>query len=464
VNAQKQKQPLTIEGQFRNFQGLITIMLEDHDNNMFEDTIRVDRNGRFFYQTSRISRPQEGLMNAVDAGVFYLLLAPGYHLSLTGDASDERPIKKTLKITGPGSQSNQYFTILDSLDQAKLLGQAWINLPEEKYMDFVNKEYALHEAAWRYAFANKDPMDPWFDNIKKMLALDREFLKLYKLIVHTYWKDYNRDNSISYVANNFRKDILDNIYSPDYMISERYQRLMKSDWADYLVRLDTLQDPALQNIPNYTLKKIAETYKGPIKDEALFAQMKFEVVLRTSITSIQKLKDQYQPYISELNNAGYKKTLLELFDNQVKEWAEFDAGKPAPSFNLSSQNGTKYKLEDFRNKVVYIDLWASWCGPCREETPALKKLYEKYKNDDRIAIVSIAVRDKQKAWLKAINEDKPEWIQLIDENDNVGRSYKVRFVPRFIVIDKQGKIVDFDAPRPSDEKEISELLEREVHR
>jgi thiol-disulfide isomerase/thioredoxin len=154
--------------------------------------------------------------------------------------------------------------------------------------------------------------------------------------------------------------------------------------------------------------------------------------------------------------------MLALFDSQVKEWAEFDAGKPAPSFHLSSQNEKKYKLEDFRNKVVYIDLWASWCGPCREETPALKKLYEKYKNDDRIAFVSIAVRDKQKAWLKAISEDKPAWIQLIDENDNVGRSYKVKFVPRFILIDKQGKIVDFDAPSPSDEKEITELLEREI--
>jgi thiol-disulfide isomerase/thioredoxin len=462
INAQKQNPPVIIEGQFTHFQGIVTIQLVDRDHNMFVDSIKVDPNGKFHYQTSRIDRPQTGFIQALDAGNFDLLLAPGYHLYVTGDASDEKPLNKTLKITGTGSQSNRYFIILDSLDQEKLLGKSWINLPEEKYLDFVNKEYALHETAWRYVFANKDPKDSWFEDFKKMLSLDREFAKLYKLVVHTYWKNYNRDSSVSFVADNFPKDILDNIYSRDYMISERYTRLMKSDWIDYLVRLDTLRDPELQNIPDYTLKKIAETFKGPIKDEALFAQMKFEVVLRTSVKSIQKLKDQYQPYISALTNADYRKTMLALFDSQVKEWAEFDAGKPAPSFHLSSQNEKKYKLEDFRNKVVYIDLWASWCGPCREETPALKKLYEKYKNDDRIAFVSIAVRDKQKAWLKAISEDKPAWIQLIDENDNVGRSYKVKFVPRFILIDKQGKIVDFDAPSPSDEKEITELLEREI--
>ena len=84
-----------------------------------------------------------------------------------------------------------------------------------------------------------------------------------------------------------------------------------------------------------------------------------------------------------------------------------------------------------------------------------------YKNDERIAFVSIAVRDKEKAWLKAINDDKPEWIQLIDDKEQVGSSYKVRFVPRFILIDKHGKIVDFDAPAPS-EKNIIELLDREI--
>jgi thiol-disulfide isomerase/thioredoxin len=112
--------------------------------------------------------------------------------------------------------------------------------------------------------------------------------------------------------------------------------------------------------------------------------------------------------------------------------------------------------------VVYLDLWASWCGPCRQETPKLKALYEKYKNDDRIAFLSIAVADHPDKWKKAVEDDKPTWTQLIDKENIVLDAYIATLIPKFILIDKQGNIVNADAPRPGSGKEIEKLIQAEI--
>jgi len=108
--------------------------------------------------------------------------------------------------------------------------------------------------------------------------------------------------------------------------------------------------------------------------------------------------------------------------------------------------------------VVYLDLWASWCAPCREQVPALRELYEKYKNDDEVVIVGIAVHEAYNRWLKALEEDKPEWLQLYDADGVVARAYEANAIPKYILIDKKGNIVDMNAPKPSN----IEVLEKKI--
>ena len=137
-------------------------------------------------------------------------------------------------------------------------------------------------------------------------------------------------------------------------------------------------------------------------------------------------------------------------------------GKPAPLFTLESNLGETFSLESFKGKVVYLDLWASWCGPCRAETPSFKILYNKFKDNKQIAFLSIAVHDGINEWRKAIEEDKPDWTQLLDKDGVVWKSYVANAIPKFILIDKKGNIVDFDAPRPSSGEEIEKLLNKEI--
>ena len=113
----------------------------------------------------------------------------------------------------------------------------------------------------------------------------------------------------------------------------------------------------------------------------------------------------------------------------------------------------KTSLEDLKGKVVYIDVWATWCGPCLREIPALKILETDY-HDKNIAFVSLSideVKDYDK-WRTMIIEKKLKGIQLMADNNWKSKfvtDYGIKGIPRFIIIDIDGRIVSSDAPRPS---------------
>ena len=115
----------------------------------------------------------------------------------------------------------------------------------------------------------------------------------------------------------------------------------------------------------------------------------------------------------------------------------------APEIVLKDTSGKDVKLSSLKGKVVLIDFWASWCGPCRRANKHLKKIYEKYK-DQGFEILSISVDDSKNAWRKAINEDKTGWLHVIDEK-NLATSWNIQFIPTTFLIDKKG---NFSAINP----------------
>lgn len=126
------------------------------------------------------------------------------------------------------------------------------------------------------------------------------------------------------------------------------------------------------------------------------------------------------------------------------------------SFDYYNYNVGKTKLKDLEGKYVYIDIWATWCGPCIAEIPDLKEKEKKY-HDKNIEFVSISIdemKDNDK-WKKIVEEKELGGIQLLADNawkSQFVKDYKINGIPRFILIDPSGKIVSADAPRPSDDK------------
>ena len=133
-------------------------------------------------------------------------------------------------------------------------------------------------------------------------------------------------------------------------------------------------------------------------------------------------------------------------------------GDSMPAFTLhSTVNGT-VSSEDLKGKVVLINIFATWCGPCQREIPHLQKLEEKYHGKD-IYFVSISCDNNKKAWENRVRAGL-KGIQLHFVNgDTFMNDYMIKGIPRFILLDKEGKIISVDMSRPSDPKTIAKLDE-----
>jgi peroxiredoxin/outer membrane lipoprotein-sorting protein len=132
-------------------------------------------------------------------------------------------------------------------------------------------------------------------------------------------------------------------------------------------------------------------------------------------------------------------------------------GQPAPEFSLQSLDGKIYNLSDLKGKVVLIDFWATWCGPCREELPSIEKLHKEF-SDKGLVVLGINDEDKEKVQ-QFVNQQKLTFPTLLDSGGAVARTYKVNAIPRVILIDKDGKIVkDITGYYPENEKILRELI------
>lgn len=127
-----------------------------------------------------------------------------------------------------------------------------------------------------------------------------------------------------------------------------------------------------------------------------------------------------------------------------------EKGDPMPELKFTDINGKEMALSSLKGKYVYIDVWATWCGPCRGEIPALKKLEQSLEGKE-IAFVSISTDANRVNWEKMVKEEELKGIQLYagGAKNAFGKFFYITGIPRFILLDKQGKILNIDMTRPS---------------
>lgn len=124
----------------------------------------------------------------------------------------------------------------------------------------------------------------------------------------------------------------------------------------------------------------------------------------------------------------------------------------APAFTLNSIEGNSVALSDLKGKYLYVDIWATWCRPCLQQLPAMKELEEKYRGQN-IEFVSISVdRDADKAkWSKMVKEKEMKGLQLFaGKQTSFSGDYQISSIPKFLIIGKEGEIINENPPRPMD--------------
>ena len=210
---------------------------------------------------------------------------------------------------------------------------------------------------------------------------------------------------------------------------------------------------------NYLAKKVLESSDSNFEELLVLTPEEFTKKINEKQTAdIAVLeKGKYDPSFIALQKKAMGMELFQMkmeFKNKQAQLKLNNA--PSPTFNYVNIDGKKTKLEDLRGKYVYIDVWATWCGPCRGEIPFLAKVEEKYK-EKNIAFVSISVDEDKDfdKWKKFVSDKQLGGIQLFADknwNSEFITALGINSIPRFILIDPKGVVVNSDADRPSDPK------------
>jgi peroxiredoxin len=151
---------------------------------------------------------------------------------------------------------------------------------------------------------------------------------------------------------------------------------------------------------------------------------------------------------------------VKTFHEKLIKSQKIKVGLPAPEIELPDPDGKNIKLSSLKGKYVLIDFWASWCSPCRKESPNMVKLYNKFK-DKGFEIYSVSLDKSKESWVTAIKADNLGWTHVSDLkywSSEAAREYNVNSVPFTILIDKEGIIIAKGLRGEALEKKVSEYL------
>ena len=298
------------------------------------------------------------------------------------------------------------------------------------------------------AYKTTDNIQPSADfiDLQKKISTTA-FLKLLDVTYIPTFKLYNPTDSLSLPIeiNAIRKTLG---YNDTGMLFDESYRLLLKEYYPVAYKLSAYNDSAylsgiIQHVPD-----------GAVRNFLLFDKLK-ETLSNTRDSSIRKnYLTAFLPAISKPILAGKLFAQNELLKSLQR-------GKQAPDFTAMSLKKDTFNLSSFKNKFVVIDVWATWCGPCKQESPNFERIAEKY-SSDKIAFVALSIDDNKRMWEFEAYEKSKKVLQLLaSDKKALGDAYGFESIPRFLFIGPDGKIINIQMPRPST-AEFEDAIVREL--
>lgn len=375
---------------------------------------------------------------------FYL--KPGYNLNL---ALNTNEFDESIKYTGNGSIENNYLAqkYLNEEGLGDLRAYQYLGTLTEK--DFVHKMDSIKQIDSSFLKEQKD-LDPNFKTLEEASITYKWVNQLNNFEAYKNYISEVKGFKVSANFPDFEKGL--NLEDENLIIVNNYNMYLNryySKKAADLVEKDSIDhDLAF-------LKTVSNDVKSSkIKELLLYSSARYGVSFTTN------LQNYYDIFMANSTDEEHKKDITEKYNKLIK----VSKGQPSPKFvDYENYAGGTTSLDDLKGKYVYVDVWATWCGPCIREIPSLKKIEKQY-HDKNIAFVSMSV-DRQNdydKWRKMVEEEELSGIQLYAPKGNKSEfytNYGIMGIPRFILIDPEGNIISSNAPRPSSKKLIDTFNE-----
>lgn len=373
-----------------------------------------------------------------------LHLANGMEVNVSYDAKD---LQNTLQFSGEGAEIGTYLAAKDKLVASFFGPNSGTNFYNVEEADFKNKVDGIKNDL-EILLANTQNIT---DDVRAREKREINYTYIDFIRRYTQVYAYISKNPDYKASAEFTRDLDALTYDreEDFMFSRTYQYMVLDYFRDIAneIAKEKGTSPSMEllkslsTIPNETIKGIMVMFYG-----------------KSDLARAEDLDAMYNLVMNNTTNTLEKKNFTELY-NDLKTLAK---GQPSPTFeNYENYKGGTTSLSDFKGKYVFIDVWATWCGPCRAQIPFLEKIEKEY-HGKNIAFVSMSVDNvsAKDAWKKMIKKDNMGGVQLFADHafkSKFIQDYKISSIPRFILVDPDGNIVSINAPRPSD-KELRSLL------
>jgi thiol-disulfide isomerase/thioredoxin len=352
------------------------------------------------------------------------------------------------KFKGDHTSENNF---LQAFEEYKVKNQpadfeAFYTMEEPAFTDTLEKQFLLfNQFVQNYQQKN----GTFSEGFATLIQKDLDFTSAgVKLIYPTYYAFFKKNKKLALSENydsflqNLKIDDEKNLQLPPYREFIKF-------FVEYQVGKD-------QDTSKTSLEKSFAQISSNFKDSKVKAYLSYQIMKE----AIDNNVNDVTPLITEFATIQPDDRYLKEINKAYEAWLPLLAGRPAPDFEYEDARGKKIKLSALKGKVVYIDVWATWCGPCLAELPYLEDLQRTFTKNKDISFMSVSIDQDKTAWLTMLKKKSLKGLRLIaDQNwqSKIVTDYQIQGIPRFIIIGKDGNIVDANAYRPSNEKLVQKL-------
>lgn len=441
---------ITIAGKLENSESPIISVSHDHEE-IIQDSVQAD--GSF---VMTFDYEETGIYSVMNGDLrFSLYLNPGDSIFITGDTKE---FEQTFTASGDMAKENVYLIKKDYFLYESRLYDPYVFMALKKDAYFSKKDSIISIAK------------TFYEELKSKEGIDTAFLSREESSFH--FQDIFMDQlypTYHALANKIPQD------SVDFPIEEIRKKienlpmdnpeLLRVEFYVYMIyrRIESLANEIMVADSSITAIEMAEwiAIDSLIKVPEMVDFFKYGFIKRSlENRGPLQVEEVYNKFLSENSTPKYVKRL-----EKVKaKWEPISPGKTVPDFTFTDIKGDSVKLSDLKGQLVYIDIWATWCGPCIAEHPNWDKLKEEYK-EKPVAFLTVSIDDTREPWEKMVKNKKMEGLQWFASNawqSELTQYFMVNSIPRFILLDKEGKIIDPSAERPSGK--IREVLDKHLEK